>query len=205
MKIILVRHAQTLKNKEGKMQGHEDSDLTEEGREQVLKIVKRLSHENVSGVYCSGLGRALKTADKISESHGLKTKIDRRLNELNWGDFSSAPVKEVILKWSNYYGEMKKKGVPREEIRPPKGENSFDHAGRVKGFIDELEKKHTNDTVVIVGHSGTNKVFIGILRGIDPEKFYEIEQDNACINYIELDEKGNIIKSEINVTAHLKN
>src|SRR3989344_6205043 len=200
MRIILIRHAQTVKNKEGVIISRGDSDLTEEGKEQISKIIKQLTGETIAAVYCSSLGRALKTANEISKAHNLTTNVDDRLLELDWGDFSNFTAKEVISKWASYYEEEKKKGVPREIIRPSNGENSFDHAKRIKDFIEGLKGKYPNKTIVVVGHSGTNKVFIGVLENIDPEQFYEIKQDNGCINYLELDETGKLTKSQINIT-----
>ena len=204
MKIILIRHAQTLKNKDGIMQGREDSDFTEEGKNQISNIVNTLTREKIEVVFCSSLGRALKTAEEISESHNLKTIVDDRLMEIKWENFSNLSTKKVISKWEKYYAEEKNRGVPRENIRPPNGENSFDHAQRIKEFIDDLKTKYMDKTIVVVGHSGTNKVFIGVLEDIDPEKFYEIEQDNGCINYLEIDNKGKLVKCRINITDHLK-
>ncbi|MEK6910393.1 MAG: histidine phosphatase family protein [Nanoarchaeota archaeon] len=205
MKIILIRHVQTEKNKKGILISQRDSDITEEGLDQIKKIISKLSNEKISTIYCSKLGRSVKTAEAISKAYNVNLKFDDRLKELNWGGLTDIPVKEVISKWTKYYGEEKARGVPRENIRPKNGENSFDHAKRVDNFIKEITKKYKNETIVIVGHSGTNKVFIGLLKNLDPEQFYEVKQDNGCINYIELDEKGKLTIYNLNYTDHLKN
>ncbi|MBU2052642.1 MAG: histidine phosphatase family protein [Nanoarchaeota archaeon] len=94
--------------------------------------------------------------------------------------------------------------MSKEIIGPPKGENSYDHAKRIKHFLDELYNKYPNKTIIIVGHGGTNKVIIGILKGLNPEEFYNVKQDHACINILELDNQFNLIKSNLNLTTHLK-
>lgn len=205
MKIILVRHAQTVDNVKGKMQGyHNDSDFTKEGLRQIKFLVQKLKDKNVSAVYCSDLGRTKKTAEEIAKEHHLKVIPVKELHEGDIGEWRDLPTKEALKKWAEYYEIEKKKGITREEIRPPKGENSFDHLKRIRKFFDKLIKNHQeNETVVIVGHSGTNKVFIGMLEKKDPDEFYKVKQDNACINFLEVDENGNLIKERLNVRGHL--
>jgi len=67
----------------------------------------------------------------------------------------------------------------------------------------DISNKFHNKTILIVGHGGTNKVIIGLLRKIDPEKFYNIQQDNACINFLELNKFGNPIRMKLNYIKHL--
>jgi broad specificity phosphatase PhoE len=204
IKIILVRHGQTENNKAGLAQGHNDSDLTEEGLIQLEKIKEFLKNYKIDVVFSSSLGRALKTAKKICENRNVEYIIDDNLKEINWGELSKLSVEELLKKWSEYYKSEKVKGIPRENIRPKNGENSFDHIKRVKKVLDKIIKDYNNKTVVLVAHGGTNKVIIGLLRKVDPEEFYNIEQNNACINLLELSEKGNLLKSELNITKHLK-
>lgn len=97
----------------------------------------------------------------------------------------------------------KKKGCPREEIRPPQGENSFDHQERIMKTLQEIMQKFTEGTVVIVGHSGTNKVIIGSLQNKDPDDFYMIHQSNACIDIADIQD-GKTHFLCIDDTTHLK-
>lgn len=203
MNIILIRHAQTLKNKEGVCQSHNDSEITAKGLRQLEMTKDFLKNYDVDEVYCSSLQRAIKTAKKIFEGRKIKVTPDDRLKEINWGEYSAMRAMDVLKKWSIYYEEEKLKGIPREEIRPPKGENAFDHLKRIKEFFSDILNKHANDTIAIVGHSGTNKVLIGMLNNKAPEEFYQVKQDNACINLIEVDEDEEIVKQELNIIKHL--
>ncbi len=47
MKLIIIRHGQTAENKKKITQGHLDTSLSDEGREQIKKIVDRLKDEKV--------------------------------------------------------------------------------------------------------------------------------------------------------------
>jgi broad specificity phosphatase PhoE len=202
-KIILIRHCKTEGNASGKMQGYyNDSSFTEEGLIQLKHLTKFLSDEPIKAIFCSDLGRALKTAEEISKTHNLKVIPLKELREADIGDWRDLPVKEAIKKWIDYYDAEKNKGIPRETIRPPKGENAWDHQKRLLKAVKKIVKDYPNENVVIVGHAGTNKVLLGTFDSKDPDDFYSIPQDNACINIIETDgKKHKVLK--INDTSHL--
>ncbi|MFA4887267.1 MAG: histidine phosphatase family protein [Candidatus Nanoarchaeia archaeon] len=201
-KIILIRHCETVDNVKGLMQGyHNDSELSETGLQQAQKLSNRLHQEKISAVYCSDLGRTFKTAQIISAPHDLKPIPIRDLRECDIGEWNNLPVKEAIKKWIKYYEEEKQKGGPREEIRPPNGENSFDHQKRVMSTLRKIITDHSQQTIVIVGHAGTNKVIIGSFNNADPDDFYKIEQKNGCINIIDTNENKILI---VNDVVHLK-
>ncbi len=203
-RIIIIRHCETVDNVKGKMQGyHEDSDFTEEGNKQAERLLRRLKDEDIKAIYCSDLGRAFKTAKIIADGHGLEPIQIKGLRECNIGDWRDLPVKDGLNKWIEYYESEKKKGIRREEIKPPNGENSFDHQKRVMKVIKNIISEHPCDTIVIVGHSGTNRVIIGTFENKDPDDFYTVSQSNACINIIETDGTNTKIIA-INDTKHLK-
>ncbi len=204
LKIILIRHCKTISNESGKLQGyHDDSGFTEEGIKQMKALSKKLKSEKIDAVYCSDLGRAYKTAQAIAKEHKLGVNKVKNLREADIGEWSNLPVKKAIGKWMRYYKEEKAKGIPREEIRPPAGENAWDHQKRLLGVITQIYSTHKNGTIVIVGHAGTNKVLLGSFQNTDPDDFYKVPQDNACINIINF--YGNSYKViSINDTTHLK-
>jgi broad specificity phosphatase PhoE len=200
IKIILVRHGQTIKNKAGLAQSHTDSDFTQEGLIQIEKTKEFLKNHKIDAVFSSDLGRAVKTAEKICECHKVRHILDKNLRELNWGDFMKFPTDQLLTKWSEFYDSERSKGIAVEEIRPKNGENSFDHIIRVKKVLDIIIKDYKNKVVLVVAHGGTNKVLIGILNKSHVDEFYKIKQDNACINLLELDDGGNLISSKLNET-----
>jgi len=203
MKLILVRHVQTIKNKENLAQGLSDSDITEEGLKQIELTRDYLKKYKIDKAFCSPRGRAKKTAEGILKPHKIKVCSDERLSELDWGDWSDLDAHELMARWAKYYESEKKRGVRREDIRPPKGENAFDHMKKIKSFLKDKVLGKDYKTVLIVAHSGTNKVIIGLLRNVDPEEFYKIEQRNACINFLEIDKNGGLLSAQLNITDHL--
>lgn len=202
MKIILIRHVQTEFNKSGFAQGKNDSELSEKGQAQLKNLANHLENENISAIFCSNLGRSIKTAKAIASKHNIEVTVDDRLAELDWGELSKLKSNELLAEWKNIY-EEKIKTTLVEEIRLPKGENYYDHKKRIESFLKDIANNYKDKTIVIVGHAGTNKVLIGLLKGLNEEETYKLKQDNACINTINLDENGKLIDSDINNICHL--
>ena len=60
--VILIRHGETEWNKAKRFQGHKDSDLTENGKQQVEALGTRFQDEELDKLYSSDLLRTQKTA-----------------------------------------------------------------------------------------------------------------------------------------------
>ena len=86
MKIILVRHGQSLANEKSMSQGKKDewenTSLTKKGKEQAEKVAKRLKNEYIGVIYSSDLKRAKETAEAINKFHNVKIKLDKRLRDM---------------------------------------------------------------------------------------------------------------------------
>ena len=64
--ISFVRHGETALNRDGRLQGRVDSELSARGLEQVARLATRLSTWEITSVYSSPLARARQTAIALS-------------------------------------------------------------------------------------------------------------------------------------------
>jgi broad specificity phosphatase PhoE len=145
----IVRHGETENNKTGRLSGWVDTPLTEKGLEPTKRVIAKLADLRIDEIYSSDLGRAFVTAYVVARNLKFTKEIHRLpgLREVNYGDaanmFSVEAYKKYLgLDQDTYY-------------TPPNGE-SLDHMQqRVLTTISELNKKHTDATIVLVCHSGT--------------------------------------------------
>lgn len=93
---------QTTKNKEGFAQGHGDSNLTPEGIIQTKRTRDFLKNKHIDAIFCSSLGRAVKTATIIATPHNLTPIPKDDLREINWGGWSTLPVKNLLKNGNNF-------------------------------------------------------------------------------------------------------
>ncbi|MBO9728369.1 MAG: histidine phosphatase family protein [Chitinophaga sp.] len=98
--IAIIRHGTTSWNKAGKLQGHSDIPLDDEGKLQALKLGQRLSSESWDLVYSSHLIRARQTAAIVAQELGLDSVIeDHRLGEAGGGLIEGTTEEERQAKW----------------------------------------------------------------------------------------------------------
>ena len=62
MRVIIVRHAQTVWNASGKIQGQADPPLSEDGRAQCQAVADRLAPVSIQAIFSSDLVRAREIA-----------------------------------------------------------------------------------------------------------------------------------------------
>src|SRR4030042_2749358 len=96
MQLILIRHGETLWNKEGRVQGTSDIELSDEGIRQARLLALSLKKHDIEAIHASSLKRAMQTAQIINEFHALEIQSHRELIEMDQGDFEGLSFKELM-------------------------------------------------------------------------------------------------------------
>jgi broad specificity phosphatase PhoE len=153
-RVVLLRHGQTDYNVAGRMQGHIDSQLTEEGREQALRAAPVLGAMPFDRVVSSDLTRAVDTANTIADVLGLPVKLDPRLRETHLGEWQGRRVDEVEVDYPGQIAEWR--GDPR--WTPPGGESRVDVVRRSLPVVEEIDVDLAEEpgaqSLLIVAHGG---------------------------------------------------
>lgn len=147
MKLILVRHGETIWNKEKKIQGITDIGLNEKGIEQAEKLAYSLQKEELDAIITSPLRRAYDTARAIGKYHDIAIKVEEDLQELNAGELEGLTWPEL-----NRYPEfLAKWKLDNASVPMPKGESLVDVQNRVWPVIQRIIE--TSQHALIVSHS----------------------------------------------------
>ncbi|WP_267524458.1 histidine phosphatase family protein [Campylobacter sp. MG1] len=198
-KIILLRHGQTNWNKEGRYQGQIDTDLSELGKEQAKLLSNALKKIKIDEFIASPLKRAYETACESAKFHNKQVIKDERLLEINHGTWEgklSSEVekmdKELLKMW---------KQTPHL-VKMPNGENLQDILNRALPCVVEFAKKYDGKTIAFFAHDAVNKVLLAHFLNAPLSSFWNILQDNTCINVVEFnDDLFKIVT--LNNTNHL--
>ena len=75
IKLYLLRHGETVWNKQKKIQGQLNSPLTEEGIEKLKKTAETLERTDFQGVYTSHMERTVETAGIILDKNRKNSKL----------------------------------------------------------------------------------------------------------------------------------
>jgi len=183
LRIILVRHGQTMWNAESAsgehFRGRIDVDLNETGRAQAQAVAGRLAGVDAAAIYASPLLRALHTAAPLAERRGLHVQPFQGLLDIDYGDWSGRSFDDVAARWPDLYVRW---GTAPHLVHIPGGESLADVRSRVCLGIQDVVARHDGEIVVLVGHQVVNKVLICFLLGLDNSSFWRIRQDTCCIN-----------------------
>lgn len=91
--IILLRHGETFWNREGRIQGHTESELTPLGERQARAMAEvaadlaRRDGREGWRLVASPIGRAMRTAQMVADATGLPIEPDARLKEIGCGEW----------------------------------------------------------------------------------------------------------------------
>ena len=144
----IVRHGETENNRAKRLSGWIDTPLTDAGLEPTKAVTEKLKNIQIDEMYSSDLGRAFITAYVLGRGLNFTKEIKRLagLREVSYGDAANMYSAEAY----KLYAQLDRD----THYAPPNGE-SLDHMQkRVFRTIDELNKIHTDKTIVLVCHSG---------------------------------------------------
>ena len=196
MKLLIVRHGETVANTQSIVSGHLDTQLTPLGKKQAALIGERLKSEKIDLFLSSDLLRAVETASAITQHHAqdlIKLPI---LRERSWGEFEGKPL-------SDYYKALKESALPHQEFTPSQGEGLLDLQRRCSRFLDEWIPQIENKTTLVVAHHSMNKMLIVTLLKKPLSDWYTFDQGNTCLNIIEGDNPSDLRNTLLNCTQHL--
>ena len=147
-KYFVMRHGDS-ENITHKMFDGTDSrkfGLTEKGREEVRMAVKSLADRKILHIYVSPFTRTRETAEiaaEILEIPKEKIIVDKRLHELNMGDFDGTFDIEAFYTYRDSHGYA----------NPfPNGESYQDAKNRFGSVLYDLENKHRDSGILVITH-----------------------------------------------------
>ena len=184
-RVILLRHGETAWNLEGRYQGQFDSPLTPSGLAQARALANRLAGVKFAALYSSDLGRARQTAECISKSTGHEVHDDPRLRERHLGIFQNLLKAELKQKFSDDY-RLFKSGGPDYVIA--QGESARQAADRNNACLEELARRHPDETIVVVAHGGTISALLRHTLDIPLGTPRRFERFNASWNVFRFDD-----------------
>jgi broad specificity phosphatase PhoE len=175
-RMFLVLHGQTEWNRAGRVQGHADSPLTDEGRQQAATVARTLRSRNVRqdthAIICSPIGRTYETAKIIGRELGFEPvaiRTDDLLKEVSLGQWEGHTHAEVLARWPE-----RLEGTDRHNwyFRAPGGETH----DQVRERLDKwLTATPAHDNIVVVTHGVASRVLRGLYGGHTAEDALGLE------------------------------
>lgn len=154
----LVRHAQSVWNAEGRLQGQTDHvPLTELGMTQAHQAAARLQAEVAAPVvWSSDLLRAQQTAEVIAAQFDVEVVLEPRLREQGLGELEGRLVSEL-------HPEPTPVGTHISEVNWGGGESIAQVYQRCTALLADLPRQVD---LILVSHGDTLRVLLAALAGV---------------------------------------
>jgi broad specificity phosphatase PhoE len=197
--IYIVRHGETEWNAQGRIQGHTDISMSDKGRQQAQAVAQRLAQVSFDVAYSSDMSRTSETAQIILGESGVPLHTTPQLREYNKGVFEGLTLHEYARKYPDLYQASLLNDL---DFAPIGGETIRQSTARMAQFVDDLNGRHLEDTVLVVGHGGSLRSFIVALLSLPPEANWRFAMDNCALSIIRT-YPDNAVLHLYNETSHL--
>ena len=222
-RIVLLRHGESLWNKENRFTGWTDVDLSEKGVEEACKAGDALREAGFSfeAAYTSYLKRAVKTLncvlDRLDEDW-IPVEKTWRLNEKHYGMLQGLNKSETAVQygeeqvhiWRRSYDvapapvgkddprnpgmDIRYAGVPDSEL--PRTESLKDTIGRVMPYWKCIifPALMYKDSLLVVAHGNSLRGIIKHLKGISDTDISNLNLPTAVPYVFEFDDRLVLVK-----------
>lgn len=178
-RILAVRHGETLWNRDTRIQGHTDIDLSDHGRWQAEQLAHALRDEPIAAVYASDLSRAHDTAQSVARRHDRPVQTHRGLRERAFGRFEGHTWAELEAHYPTEALAWRKR-VP--DFAPEGGESLLQLQARVVPTVEELAARHPGEQILVVAHGGVLDILYRAATRLDLQAPRSWELTNTAVN-----------------------
>lgn len=193
MKLYLARHGETIWNTQKRMQGWDNSDLTEQGLEQAKLLGKSLEDIHFNQVVSSPLGRTVETAKLIVGDRDLDLVINENFKEMGFGSWEGQSP-EILKK--KHPDEYKNLWTRAHEYVPIDGETFKEVQDRVIIGLEQIIRDNPKGNVLLVTHGMIVQVVLLHMKGLPLDQLWHrgvVHPSSLSLIEIE-DDLINIIK-----------
>ncbi len=186
MEIYIVRHGETIWNKEKRLQGTTDIELGEKGIDLAKKSGEGLRDTKIDVIYSSPLKRAYETARLFRGNKNIEIITDDRIRELNFGVSEGKRYEDLYADETcrfKYFFDQPELYTPSEN-----GETLEHLVERASDFMTNVIEPLADscERVMIVAHGAMNKAIMTHVKKHPISQFWSGGLQRNC-NVIILD------------------
>ncbi len=179
-RLLLIPHGESEWNRDGLIQGFQDCDLSDLGREQSDRLRQRLDLEQIDVAYASTATRAMDTA-KIAFGHRMDIEARPDLREMNlgaWEGVSAADLKQRLPRETELWFRQPSR------VRIDGAETLRAFRTRVAREIHRIRSRHPDAGIVIFTHGGVICTYLTSLLGLKLDDLWRFKIRNASITKV---------------------
>jgi broad specificity phosphatase PhoE len=197
MRLILLRHGETVENVSDIIQGQSLGSLTKRGRRQAMIVGQYLKAERIDMIFSSDLPRVRDTLKAVMVYHPMVPVLfSADLRERAIGVYEGRPKQA-------YFEVQAKSGISFIKFRPEGGESFLDMQARTDRLIARLKSGYLGKTVLVCTHGGPIRTLLARVLNMPLEELLAQSIENASLTTLEFSEEGEPMRCLLNSVQHL--
>jgi len=189
MKLLVVRHAPTAWNREGRLQGRSDVPLDEAGEREATEWALPAS-PSPKQWFTSPLTRARQTARAM----GIEAVPEPSLTEMDWGDWEGRTLADLRSGPGDAMAANEARGL---DFRPTNGESPRDVQARLAPWLRSVAASGVD--IGAVCHKGVIRAMLALATGWDMTGKPPFRIEAACAQVFCLAPDGELSLDRANV------
>lgn len=181
-RFLLIRHGETLWNREQRIQGQSNSELSPEGVDQARAAAACLRDEEAELLVSSDLERTMQTAAPIAAATGLAVEAHAGLRERAFGIFEGLTLTEIAERFPDHHARWRSRDPA---YAMPGGESLQQMRLRIKAALEGLAMRG-HRKVLVVTHGGVLDAVYRLATGTPDEARRDWPLVNASVNHIDI-------------------
>jgi broad specificity phosphatase PhoE len=182
--LYLVRHGETSATQKGRICGHSNVSLNDEGFAQANVLGSWFSDMEISSIFSSPLPRAVQTADAIAKAMKMPTYFKHSgLIEKKEGTWEGKTYWQLRDEDPDSWERWSNDPI---DFAPPEGESVRSFVARIdRALKDIINNYETGNRIVIATHAGVIRGIILNCLNIPVENFFRIDVPTGSITKID--------------------
>ncbi len=202
--LCLLRHGESLWNKENRFTGWVDVPLTDFGRKQAEDAAQLIKKENIQFdvAYTSVLDRAIETLEIVMKALQQNPPVikDKALNERMYGDLQGLNKADTAKKYGAEQVHLWRRSY---DVRPPNGESLEDTQKRTIPFFINciMSDLKAGKNVLVSAHGNSLRSIIMYLDKLSKEQVLSLELPTGLPVIYSIDLNGIVTsKKELSIS-----
>lgn len=199
-RLVVVRHGETVANREFRYVGRRDDPLSAHGLAQAVSLAEALTFLPITVIYSSPLQRTLQTAQVVADQLAIPCVPLDGLIEQSFGTWEGLSRAEVLAR-SPQDGRHLLAWEQDPTLPPPEGESLLQVQQRTLATLATLVSQHSGQTIVLVSHVGPIKALLCAALNAPISSAFRLFLDPATISVVDWGQRP--ILRLFNSHAHL--
>ncbi|MEE1597717.1 histidine phosphatase family protein [Acidaminococcus fermentans] len=176
--IYLVRHGETLANRQGILQGWSNNPLDDTGRKQASALVTRAARVPLDALYTSDLIRTRETAAPLAAARGMEAKALPGLREISFGKWDGHHLREIQEKDQDTLRDIfLKPGQVDLEAEEDLAASQKRGWETFRELVDQMEPE---GTILCVSHGGLIRLLVCQILGFPIDNMWRMSLANTA-------------------------